>query len=184
MRLAQRQPSSSPIYAALTLDDDDTANVIATILMTSGARGHALGNDGRDSAVHICCEKYARLSASKPHGKEGPDVVVASTVDHTMGLLQLLCKQQTSDHTMQTTKRGSNFCTFERQVRALTHAQGAIEMRVSGACKYELRELLLLLCVVFCHRRTSQMSLTTARETRAWSQYAPRAFPRVASASR
>ena len=129
MRLAQRQAFSSPIYAALALEDDDTAKDITTILMASGARGHALGDDGRDSAVHICCEKYARQSAVKPHayGKE---------------LLQLLCEQQTSDRELAVSQtltdqgstengfsrwlsrfsRQTNFCTFECQVTVSTHS--------------------------------------------------------------
>ena len=157
MRLAQRQAFSSPVYAALMLEDDDTEKDIATILIASGARGHALGNDGRDSAVHICCENYARQSAVKPHsyayGKEwakegplpaaGPGVITPH--GHAMELLQLLCEQQTSDREVAVSQtqtnqdstengfsrwlsrfsRQTNFCTFECQVTAPTHSEGA-----------------------------------------------------------
>ena len=133
------------------LEDDDTAKDIATILMASGARGHALGDDGRDSAVHICCENYVRQSAGILHG---PDAIAPH--GHAMELLQLLCKQQTSDCEVAVSQtlltedakkpsqspdqgstenglsrwlsrfsRQTNFCTFECKVTAPTYSEGA-----------------------------------------------------------
>ena len=113
--------------------------------MRHGAPGHALGDDGRDSALHAAIARYAGASrADTPEAKQ--------TKEGALGLVTLLCRKQTKQRAVQRTSSSAeslystvysksasssqlsqqdkrqpavdtlDFRTFECQVRTCNHA--------------------------------------------------------------
>ena len=93
----------------MQLDDNRLAERVAKTLLDQGAAGHALGDGGRDSALHAAVAKFAKVRYAKEEDKK-----------QGLGLVTTLCKQQVKQ--IQSSASVLDFCTFECQVRTATRA--------------------------------------------------------------
>ena len=119
--IAQRHEECSPLYVAVQLDDHDKAHSIANYLLESEASGHALGDGGRDSALHAA---IARLRTGSQDERE-----------RFSSLIETLCHKQVV-HAREQRHLGVrlsdldlDFCTFECQVCSLQSARTRIFLR-------------------------------------------------------
>ena len=118
--IAQRHEKCSPLYVAVQLDDHDKAHSIANYLLEREASGHALGDGGRDSALHAA---IARLRTGSQDERE-----------RFSSLIETLCHKQVVNAQqrhlgVRLSDLDLDFCTFECQVCKLQSARTRIFLR-------------------------------------------------------